>query len=225
MAYDLAVAKRSSAQRDVNSLLERKHSWTDSDVSAFTTLVRADHSSTNEVASTSSSLKEQEFAVDKAFTDLTSAILQRYHEEQVWSDKIRSVSTWANVIGLAFNFLIFVIAIAIVEPWKRRRLVERVEERMSGMMERVEAQIESLRTPQEKSSPAAVEEVVVPPPLPVATANTPAVISPTSLVSRLAQRYLEVEVPLTDTQSHLACAGLGALIGGVTLSMLSTLWR
>lgn len=69
------------------------------------------------------------------------AILQRYHEEQVWSDKIRNVSTYANLLGLLLNLVVFVGAIAFVEPWKRRRLVERLEERMAGMMDRVEASI------------------------------------------------------------------------------------
>nr|XP_031864007.1 uncharacterized protein CI109_000651 [Kwoniella shandongensis]KAA5531079.1 hypothetical protein CI109_000651 [Kwoniella shandongensis] len=140
-AYDEAVAARSAAQRDVNSLLERKHSWTDADVSRFTSLVRADHSSTHAVASTSVQLKESELAVDKAFSELMQTILQRYHEEQVWSDKIRSVSTWANLIGLALNLIIFVGAVAVVEPWKRRRLVERLEERMAGMMEKVDRRL------------------------------------------------------------------------------------
>ena len=141
LAYDKAVSDRSNAQRDVNSLLERKHSWSDADVMTFTTLVRADHSSTSAVVTTSATLKDRELAVDKAFSDLTSAILQRYHEEQVWSDKIRSVSTWANIVGLLFNFFIFLVAIAIVEPWKRKRLVERMEERMANLIERVESEV------------------------------------------------------------------------------------
>jgi len=143
-AYDQAITNRSSAQREVNSLLERKHSWTDADVSAFTTLVRTDHASTFAVTTTSSALKESELAVDQAFSNLTSAILQRYHEEQVWSDKIRSVATWANVAGFLLNFFIFLVAIAIVEPWKRKRLVARVEERMTSLIARVEEQVSDI---------------------------------------------------------------------------------
>lgn len=143
-AYDEAVTVRAEAARDVNALLERKHSWTDADVSRFTTLVRSDHSSNHAVHLTSSQLKEAELAVDKAFSDLTQAILERYHEEQVWSDKIRNVSTWAGVVGLLVNFVVFIGAIAVVEPWKRRRLVERLEERMTGMMEKVEGAVELL---------------------------------------------------------------------------------
>ncbi|WWC71426.1 uncharacterized protein I206_105382 [Kwoniella pini CBS 10737] len=143
-AYDEAVSSRSDAQRDVNTLLERKHSWSDSDVLKFTQLVRQDHSSSHLVGSTSIELKEAELKVDKAFNELMQTILQRYHEEQVWSDKIRSVSTWANLMGLALNAIIFLGAIIIVEPWKRKRLVSKLEERISEMMNNVDASLKSL---------------------------------------------------------------------------------
>lgn len=143
-AYDEAVAARSEAQRETNILLERKHSWTDADVSKFTSLVRSDHTSSHAVASTSIALKDAEIAVDKSFSQLMQVILQRYHEEQVWSDKIRSVSTWANVAGLAINFIIFVGAVLLVEPWKRKRLVEKLEERVASMMERVDHRLEGV---------------------------------------------------------------------------------
>lgn len=138
------MSTRTSSQQNVNSLLERKHSWTDSDVANFTTLVRSDHASRHAVTTTSEELKHAELAVDKSFTSLMQAILERYHEEQVWSDKIRSVSTWASIVALAANLIVFVGAIAFVEPWKRRRLVQGLEERMSGMMTRVEAELQTL---------------------------------------------------------------------------------
>ncbi|WVW85456.1 hypothetical protein I302_107494 [Kwoniella bestiolae CBS 10118] len=145
-AYDEAVSLRSNAQRDVNSLLERKHSWDDSDVLRFTHLVRQDHSSSHAVARTSDEMKEKELKVDKAFNELMQTILQRYHEEQVWSDKIRSVSTYANLLGLALNAIIFLGAIVIVEPWKRKRLVNKLEERMSDMMRQVESGLRGLES-------------------------------------------------------------------------------
>lgn len=110
----------------------------------FTQLVRSDHASKNAVEKTSQRLKQAELAVDKAFTALMQSILERYHEEQVWSDKIRSVSTWASLIVLGANLVVFVGAIAFVEPWKRKRLVEGLEQRMTGMMTKVDSQLQTL---------------------------------------------------------------------------------
>lgn len=138
------MTTRATTQSDVNSLLERKHAWSDEDVSRFTQLVRSDHTSNQAVTTTAATLKDTEVAVDRAFNELMQAILQRYHEEQVWSDKIRNVSTYANLVGLLINLVFFVGAIAFVEPWKRRRLVERLEERIAGMMEHVDGSISGL---------------------------------------------------------------------------------
>ena len=102
-------------------------------------------------------MKDAELTVDKAFSDLTQSILERYHEEQVWSDKIRSVSTWAGGVGLLVNFIVFIGAIAFVEPWKRRRLVQRLEERMSGMMEKVDGGIAVLAQRIDGLQPGSVE--------------------------------------------------------------------
>ncbi|KAI5449887.1 sensitivity to high expression protein she9 [Naganishia albida] len=137
-AYDQAVTSRSVSQRDLNSLLERKHNWTDADISRFTHLVRSDHALNNAVTTSKEALKRAESEVDKAFTALLKSILERYHEEQVWSDKIRSVSTYGSLIVLLINLIVFLGAIAIVEPWKRRRLVRGLEERVKGMVNDVE---------------------------------------------------------------------------------------
>ncbi|KAJ9124214.1 hypothetical protein QFC22_001012 [Naganishia vaughanmartiniae] len=137
-AYDQAVTSRSVSQRDLNALLERKHSWTDADISHFTHLVRSDHNLNHAVSSSKEALKRAESEVDKAFTALLKSILERYHEEQVWSDKIRSVSTYGSLIVLLMNLIVFLGAIAIVEPWKRKRLVRGLEERVKGMVEDVE---------------------------------------------------------------------------------------
>lgn len=138
------MAARDTAQREVNSLLERKHSWRDEDVAKFTSLVRADHASHLAVANTSDNLRTAETAADKAFSELMQSILQRYHEEQIWSDKIRSASTWANQIGLLVNLIVFIGAIAFVEPWKRRKLVEKLEQRMCDLMERTDDKLSVL---------------------------------------------------------------------------------
>jgi len=243
-AYDKAVTNRSSAQREVNSLLERKHSWTDADVSAFTTLVRTDHASTLAVTTTSVSLKECELAVDKAFSDLTNAILQRYHEEQVWSDKIRSVATWANVAGFLFNFFIFVVAIAIVEPWKRKRLVERVEERMTSLIARLENQVEGLSHRLEAAKITTSEVITSPDPRSTELATehpdvfvapfdfldpSPSPLSPQTFlaatISDLLVRFGYPDILLTPNQKEAIAGMAGAAVGVFLCTLLSSLFR
>ncbi|KAG6333791.1 hypothetical protein ID866_5302 [Astraeus odoratus] len=132
-AYDEAVIHRAAAQRDVNELLQRKSSWSDGDVVRFTALVRADHAREQEEARAKTAVAASEDAVEREFSALMRAILARYHEEQVWSDKIRSVSTYGSLAVLGVNVVVFVAAILFVEPWKRKRLAQTFERKVEEL--------------------------------------------------------------------------------------------
>ena len=127
------MQKRSDSQREVNSLLERKSTWTDADVSRFTVLVRQDHLLEQAEGRAKAGVARTEDGVEREFSALMRAILARYHEEQVWSDKIRSVATYGQLAVLGANVLVFVLAIVLVEPWKRRRLMQAFERRVLEM--------------------------------------------------------------------------------------------
>ncbi|KAF8500966.1 mitochondrial distribution and morphology family 33, partial [Russula emetica] len=132
-SYEEAVQKRSDSQREVNSLLERKSMWSDTDVSRFTVLVRQDHALEQKESQVKVAVAQTEDEVDREFSALMRSILARYHEEQIWSDKIRSVSTYGQLAVLAVNVIVFVLAIMLVEPWKRRRLTQAFERKVQEM--------------------------------------------------------------------------------------------
>ncbi|KAF8584698.1 hypothetical protein K439DRAFT_1345405 [Ramaria rubella] len=132
-AYEMAVTRRSNSQRDVNDLLQRKSSWTDSDVGRFTALVREDHLYEQEEVDAKAQVEVAEAKVESEFNELMRTILNRYHEEQIWSDKIRSASTYGSLLALGVNIGVFILAILVVEPWKRRRLAETFEKRIEQL--------------------------------------------------------------------------------------------
>jgi sensitive to high expression protein 9 len=180
-------------------------------------------------------LKETEIATDKAFSDLMQAILQRYHEEQVWSDKIRNVSTYAGLAGLLVNLVVFVGAIAFVEPWKRKRLVERLEDRIEVMMGKVEGQIGGLGEKVEKdmaqlkmasvgelsaSSTGVPETVPLEPPTPLAIMPLPT--SPLSQSLERISPFLDKVAPPSRDRDIAFSAGFGAVVG-ITATAMS-LW-
>lgn len=140
--YEKAVARRANSQREVNDLLQRKSSWTDVDVMRFTELVRQDHLHEQEEAQAKIAVAETDSMVETQFNEMMRAILSRYHEEQVWSDKIRSASTYGSLAALGLNLAVFVLAIVLVEPWKRRRLVQSFETRVLELNARNQAVIE-----------------------------------------------------------------------------------
>jgi len=179
------VIRRSNSQREVNELLQRKHTWNDADVGRFTVLVREDHSYEQAEARAKEDVKVADGNVERELKELLRSILSRYHEEQIWSDKIRSASTYGSMAALALNLLVFIMATLIVEPWKRRRLAHTFEKKVEDLSEetkellgreihdltvRLDAVIAAIPPVQAPSSPPpAIEvETISGPPEPVA---------------------------------------------------------
>lgn len=209
----------------MNDLLQRKSTWVDNDVGRFTSLVRQDHLYEQEETRAKVAVEETEDAVDREFSQLLRIILARYHEEQVWSDKIRSASTYGSLTALGLNMLVFIMAILIVEPWKRRRLAQtfeqkieqlslengaRVDSSMAIITQQIENQAQLINTLKDEVSAQAksVPENSVPvqSSKPVEQ-EKPGVVILDSF--RLSQRQLEV-----------AAVGAGAFVVGIVSSLI-----
>jgi len=132
-AYENAVEERSKCQREVNDLLQRKSSWVDSDVVRFTNLVRQDHLNEQAEARAKVEASRSDQVIEKEFQNLIQAILNRYHEEQVWSDKIRSASTYGSLVALGLNLFVFILALIVVEPYKRKKMAQTFEKRIEAL--------------------------------------------------------------------------------------------
>ncbi|KAJ2798094.1 sensitivity to high expression protein she9 [Coemansia guatemalensis] len=129
------IKDRISSQREINSLLQRKHLWNEDDVARFTDLYRDEHQAESTEHKTAAELRNAESLVDKRYNELVSSIRERYHEEQVWSDKIRRASTYGTWAVLFMNIIALFMAQAIFEPRKRRKIVAGVDEKLALAME------------------------------------------------------------------------------------------
>lgn len=143
--YSAAIATRSTTQREVNDLLHRKHAWTPADLERFTNLYRSDHANEQDEVAAQKLVADSEARYEEASTKLGRAILARYHEEQVWSDKIRQMSTWGTWGLMGLNVLLFVVFQIMIEPWRRRRLVRGFEEKVELALQERDAQLAGLR--------------------------------------------------------------------------------
>ncbi|KAJ5832804.1 hypothetical protein N7474_001115 [Penicillium riverlandense] len=137
--YAAAINSRSASQREVNELLQRKHSWSPTDLERFTLLYRNDHANEVLESTTQEALSKAEREAEEAAALLSKGILSRYHEEQVWSDKIRRMSTWGTWGLMGMNILLFLIFQIAVEPWRRKRLVRGFEDKVIEAMEKQKA--------------------------------------------------------------------------------------
>ena len=135
-AYSTAISQRSGSQREVNELLQRKHAWTPNDLERFTALYRSDHANEQAETAAQDNLLAVERRAEDAAARLSASILARYHEEQIWSDKIRRMSTWGTWGLMGVNILLFLVFQIGVEPWRRKRLVKGFEEKVMEALER-----------------------------------------------------------------------------------------
>ncbi|KAJ2907808.1 sensitivity to high expression protein she9 [Coemansia aciculifera] len=133
--YAQVIQTRMTSQRDINSLLQRKHLWNEDDVARFTGLYRDEHQAETLEHSAAQELRDTEALVDKKYDELVAAIRERYHEEQIWSDKIRRASTYGTWAVLFMNIIALFLAQAIFEPRKRRKILAGVDERLTVAMD------------------------------------------------------------------------------------------
>ncbi|CUM63545.1 uncharacterized protein PRCAT00001123001 [Priceomyces carsonii] len=149
--YMDAIQKRSQSQKEINELLTRRNSWTSQDLERFTELYKNDHLNEQNELSAQQDLNKAEAKVENVQLKLIHMILSRYHEEQVWSDKIRRASTWGTWVLMGINVLLFIAATFLVEPWKRHKLVgsfeEKVKEALTNMSSKEKERILNTQNP------------------------------------------------------------------------------
>jgi sensitive to high expression protein 9 len=160
LTYKTTVADRASTQREVTTLLARKDSWTPSDLERFTALYRMDHSNEQAVSEAATRLADAEREAEHSASKLSSSILSRYHEEQIWSDKIRRMSTWGTWGLMGVNVLLFLIFQLGFEPWRRRRLVHGFEEKVREALEKEKVAAQMRHESMEAVEPVSLDAVV-----------------------------------------------------------------
>lgn len=133
--YELAIETRADSQRQLNELLQRKSSWSPHDLKLFTDLYQADATNSQNERVLKTELASHEAKETRLEDELYRAILTRYHEEQIWSDKIRRTSTWGTFLLMGMNIVLFLVFQLLLEPWKRRRLTRSFEDKVKTALE------------------------------------------------------------------------------------------
>lgn len=143
--FEAAIQSRSQCQKDLNSLLQRKQSWSDEDLHHFTELYRKEMRLEQREAEAKASHQQLEMAVDRAHQKLMDALRERYQEEQLWSDKIRRISTYGTVSLMILNLLLFLLIQLVLEPRKRQRLLQRLDAMLEVRLTAINARLQERR--------------------------------------------------------------------------------
>ena len=207
---------RATSQRDLTDLLQRKSTWSSEDVSRFTSLVHQDHLNTVTESSSKTASQAADDVLEREFGALTQIILERYHEEQVWSDKIRSASTYGSMVVLGVNVFVFLAAIVIVEPWKRKKLAEALGRRVEALAVETRGMVGTMQThldQQEQLLKVLMEKEAAVVEAPMSKSRTETPVS--TLVPPEDTPVTAVEGFLHGRRNEIQAALVGALAGTV----------
>ncbi|KAJ4353009.1 sensitivity to high expression protein she9 [Ascochyta clinopodiicola] len=126
-ALDAALEQQAASQKEVVALLERKHSWSSSDLERYMSLIRSEHINDKAVREAKEAVETAENALEEARSYLEKRERAQYHEEQIWSDTIRRNSTWVTFGLMGVNIFLLLLSLLILEPWRRRRMVREIK--------------------------------------------------------------------------------------------------
>uniref|UniRef100_A0A7S3V0H8 Sensitive to high expression protein 9, mitochondrial n=1 Tax=Aplanochytrium stocchinoi TaxID=215587 RepID=A0A7S3V0H8_9STRA len=124
--YQNSLEERHKLQQSINSLLHRKQNWSSIELLEFTDLCQKEHTIEQKEMSLKSKLQQAEYKLEEAHSQYMNALRDHYHEEQIWSEKGRRMSTYVTWGLFLFNSCLFIVSIAYVEPKKRQAIVEKV---------------------------------------------------------------------------------------------------
>ncbi|KAK4544910.1 hypothetical protein LTR36_003815 [Oleoguttula mirabilis] len=154
-SHQESYVKQGAAQKEIVSLLERKASWSPTDLDRYMSLVRSEHLNDQAVQAAKDSLANAERELEDARAELERLERKQYHEEQIWSDTIRRNSTWVTFGLMGFNIILLLAQILFFEPYRRRKIVREVkvaldEKTMSAPSAHIVKQVEEAVQPVEE---------------------------------------------------------------------------
>ncbi|KAF2829186.1 hypothetical protein CC86DRAFT_368244 [Ophiobolus disseminans] len=216
-ALDTAHAGQASAQKEVVALLERKHSWSAGDLERYMSLIRSEHINDQAIRQAKERVISAEAALEEARTQLEKRERAQYHEEQIWSDTIRRNSTWVTFVLMGVNIFLLLLSLAILEPWRRRRMVREIKGALEAQKAAMEAVPVTATAAMSATTPemlAAIEEEIdkvfepatADEASPTEETATPSVFTevPQSVVDPVADPAVPGSAPLTPAEAELS---------------------
>jgi sensitive to high expression protein 9 len=159
-------------------------------------LIRSEHLNDQAVREAKEAVDNAETALEEARAQLEKRERAQYHEEQIWSDTIRRNSTWVTFGLMGVNIFLLLLSLAVLEPWRRRRMVREIKNALEAQKTAIEAGPASAvaaATASAKQDLAAIEEAI--------ETTTPAPKSaPVEIITAVAEQGI-AESPTTATPS------------------------
>ena len=100
-------SKFESLQNEHMNLMMRRDSWTEYDIKRFATVTSEEIKIKRDLDAARSKLQKCEEEQELRQVEFMDAVRTRYHEEQIWQDKWRVVSTYGTWLLIGMNSILF----------------------------------------------------------------------------------------------------------------------
>lgn len=222
-----AHVKQASSQKEIVSLLERKSSWSPSDLERYMTLVRSEHLDEQAVQKAKEDLAEAERDLEDGRAMLEKLERKQYHEEQIWSDTIRRNSTWVTIGLMGVNIFLLLAQIIFFEPYRRRKIVREMKAALDERSMVVPGLVQAAAAPEVVAQVDAVEQ---PEEVPAEVVETEAKVEPVVLVEEPADTITPaepVEAVPEAVEATLVIADEAVLNGNIIPNEIATesVWK
>jgi hypothetical protein len=101
-------SKYEDLQKEHLQLMMRRDSWSEVDIQRFADITGSEVHTKRELDHSRIQLKQFEDLQEKTKKEYMDAVRKRYHEEQLWQDKWRVISTYGTWILIGINSIVFI---------------------------------------------------------------------------------------------------------------------
>jgi hypothetical protein len=101
-------SKYEDLQKEHLQLMMRRESWSEVDIQRFADITSSEVHTKRELDHSRIQLKQCEDLQERTKKEYMDAVRKRYHEEQLWQDKWRVISTYGTWILIGINSIVFI---------------------------------------------------------------------------------------------------------------------
>ena len=147
-------------QKEHMNLMMRRENWSESDITKFAEVTSNEVKVKRALDEARTSLQKSEEEQEVRQLEYMDAVRMRYHEEQIWQDKWRVISTYGTWILIGLNSIIF-IGGQVFHQMREQARIETLEDLLNEKLAEFSHKVDDLSHGEDESLDVCVDKVEI----------------------------------------------------------------